>query len=247
MALAGGAALSAHCLGMCGPFVLHLAGAQPGAAAGGFVRQLLWHLGRITTYVFLGALAGAAGTMILKLPWPWAPDALAYLAGGGMVLIGLALLGVLPVRRWKAGPVGQGLLARVLGQFFSRPTPAAALTLGLATGFLPCPAVLGFLTLSAGSGSTWEGMTIMAAMGVGASWTLVLLGFTGQLVRQRLRRWGPAVGGAIVVLLGIATILRPSLELHGLFGCSAGCENAPAPSPTSMPACCSRPAPEEGH
>lgn len=49
IALAGGAAAFAHCLGMCGGFVLHLSLGEQ--ARRGWLRpalrQALWHLGRI--------------------------------------------------------------------------------------------------------------------------------------------------------------------------------------------------------
>ena len=71
--LAGGAAAFAHCLGMCGPFALHLAGpgstssAVPGERGRAAIRQVLWHAGRITTYIFLGTLAGFLGESIVAV------------------------------------------------------------------------------------------------------------------------------------------------------------------------------------
>ena len=57
---AAGFAGSFHCLGMCGGFACAL-GRDPARGRGATtVRHLLYNSGRLTTYCFLGALAGAA-------------------------------------------------------------------------------------------------------------------------------------------------------------------------------------------
>ena len=214
LGLAGGAVAFAHCLGMCGGFALHLSQGSSGRAA--LTRQLLWHAGKTATYVLLGALAGFLGGVIgsshglLRLQ-----DVLAYVAGAIMLLMGARLLGVLPGRRTAAG---DGLFAGVFRQFFSEPTPPAAFALGLVTGLLPCPVVVGFLALSLQSGSVLTGMATMGAVGVGTVWVLLVLGMTGYAVRLRTRRWGAAVGGLVLVLLGTVTILRGTGVLHHAMG-----------------------------
>lgn len=236
MAMVGGAAAFAHCLGMCGPFVIHLTarGGLHGAA-----NQALWHTGRITTYAFLGALAGLTGQAVGRAgAWPWAQDALAWTAGGVMILMGLVLLGVRPwawrrkgagARRQDDAGAGAGVLTGLFRQFLGRPGPAGALVLGLATGFLPCPIVLAGLALAAGSASAAMGMALMAAMGAGTIWSLLLLGLTGQAARFRLRRWGPVLAGAVVLLMGTVTVLRGTTAFHHLLGC---------PAEKAAPACC---------
>jgi len=254
IALAGGAAAFAHCLGMCGGFALHLAQGERRAAVLG--RQLLWHAGRITTYVFLGAMAGFLGAWVgAGSRLPFAQNVLAYGAGGVMVLMGLVLLGLVPLPgRWlgrarTSEDAGEGgLLATLFRQFVGRPSPAAALVLGIATGFLLCPIVVGFLALSVHGGSVLTGMGTMAAMGLGTAWSLLLLGMTGHLLAARWRRWGAAVGGTVLVLLGLATALRGTEAFHHLLGCppqetgavahpccTSGEDAAPSHEPASQP------------
>ena len=57
---AAGFAGSFHCIGMCGGFACAL-GRDPRGRAATAERHLLYNLGRLTTYCFLGALAGALG------------------------------------------------------------------------------------------------------------------------------------------------------------------------------------------
>jgi sulfite exporter TauE/SafE len=253
--LAGGAASFAHCMGMCGAFALHLSGpasADPAEAGrarrGALARQLLWHAGRISTYVFLGTLAGFFGGFVGSIRrWAWAADLLAYGAGAVMIVMGLKVLGLLPVgvfqkkekiqkqkkQRGQDALVTRGqdvrdthgrdahdtILSGAFGALLSNPTAGGAFALGLAGGFLPCPVVIAFLALCVQSRSVPIGMGTMAAMGIGTVWSLALVGAAGGAARAGLRRWGPQVGGAVLLLLGLTTTLRGSDAFHRLMGC----------------------------
>ncbi|MBE3070155.1 MAG: sulfite exporter TauE/SafE family protein [Planctomycetes bacterium] len=238
LGLAGGAVAFAHCLGMCGGFALHLAGGDGASRGAVLVRQLLWNAGRTFTYMFLGAMAGFLGeTLLGVLRLPWLRDALAWTAGAAMVLAGLAMVGLLPVGRRAAAGEGEGLTASLFRQFFLRPTPAGAIVLGLAGGFLPCPIIVGFLLLAVQSGSVLVGMAMMAAVGVGTTWSLLALGMTGHVATVRLRRWGTAVGGTVLVVLGLATVLRGTEAFHHILGCPPAAEQM-APTDAAPPPCC---------
>lgn len=215
MALIGGAAAFPHCLGMCGGFALHLTGADGKAAV--LARQLLWHTGRIVTYVFLGALAGFFGSMVSLAKWPAVKDIPGYVAGAIMVLMGLFVLGLFPTRK-GTNDEGGGLFSSIFRQFFQKPSYLSALVLGLATGFLPCPITIGFLGLAASSASVPMGMAIMAAMGFGTIWALLILGMTGHAVKAKWKRWGTVVVGIALVAMGTWTILRKAKVLPPIPG-----------------------------
>jgi len=225
-----GAALSfPHCLGMCGGFALHLAEGSNGRHI--LQRQLCWHAGRIVTYVFLGSIAAFAGGFLLTVRViPHVQNVLAVLLGAFMIVMGLVLMGLFPAR-FGGAPGEEGLFVSFLRQFVHAPTRFGALTLGLATGFLPCPIVLGFLALSAQGGSVLTGMTIMAAMGLGTVWSLLLLGVTGGMISTRLGRWSAILAGLILILLGIVTALRATPAFHRLLGCPAGVHRSANPEP----------------
>jgi sulfite exporter TauE/SafE len=235
-----GAALSfPHCLGMCGAFTLHLAKDAGGGSV--LARQLCWHAGRIATYVFLGSLAAFAGSFLASASFiPHAQNVLAVVLGAFMIAMGLVLMGLIPARKRRrvdgAAP-DNGILSGFLRQLFGAPTRAGALALGLATGFLPCPVVLGFLALSAHSASVLTGMMIMAAMGLGTVWSLLALGLTGGLVGARLRRWGVVLGGIVLILAGAATALRATTVFHRWLGCPP----ASVRPADNAPDCCSPP------
>jgi uncharacterized protein len=229
VAFAGGVLAFAHCLGMCGGFALHLA--QAGSRWQAFERQLCWHAGRVLTYVFLGAVAGFAGGVLgASARLAWTQRALAYATGSVMLLAGLVLLGMLPIgvgRGWARSGLAT-LMASVFRQLFQNPDRKSALVLGVGTGFLPCPIVVGFLALAAHHGSVPVGMATMAALGLGTAGSLLVLGVTGGLFNGWFRRWGSAAAGLVLVLLGLATVLRGTEAWHRVLGC-----------PGATPACCS--------
>ena len=207
-------------------------------------RQLLWHAGKTFTYVFLGALAAFGGGALGRIPnLPWIQNVLSYAAGGIIILMGLSLLGVLPVFDRKPSErrtAAQRTLflppQRIVPhfrQFVREPTLPSSFVLGIATGFLPCPIVLGFLALSAQSASVITGMSLMAAMGVGTIWSLLLLGIAGQFAMPRTRRWSAIAGGVLLVILGAVTIARGTELFHRVLGCPAPSRSAATPH-----ACC---------
>jgi len=232
IAFAGGTLAFAHCLGMCGGFVLHLS--HSGSRGAAFQRQLLWHAGRLFTYVFLGAIAGFAGALLTGAPhWVWTQRALTWTTGIVTILAGLFLLGALPGVGRRASDSGLAvLLASAFRDLFQQPTRSGAVILGAATGFLPCPIVVGFLALAAQSESAASGMAIMAAMGLGTIWALLALGLTGRLLSASFRRWGSVTGGILLLLLGTATLLRGTDAWHRVLGCpgaESGCCHETSP------------------
>jgi uncharacterized protein len=217
--LAGGALAFAHCLGMCGGFALHFSRGDNRWNVLG--RQLLWHAGKMFTYVFLGALAAFGGGRLAHIPaLSGIQNLLTYFAGGVIILMGLAMLGILPYRGTQPSAGNEeGLLSSVFREFFREPSMIAAFSLGMITGFLPCPIVVSFLALSGQSGSVLIGMATMAAMSVGTGWSLLLLGMLGRFASLRARRWSAVMGGAVLVFLGLITILRSNEWFHRALGC----------------------------
>lgn len=233
----GGLLAFAHCLGMCGGFVLHLS-QQPGRKA--VANQLLWQTGRLTTYIFLGAVAGYSG-QILKglLQHSWLQNAFSYLSGAVILLMGLAVLGILPVTGKQAQ--GETMLSGFFGtSLFMNPSPGSALVLGMTTGCLPCPLVIGFLAYAVQTQAVMSGMAVMAGMGFGTVVPLLLLGAFGGTLNRGSRRWARWGGGTILIVLGIVTILRGSTAFHHLLGCPSPPAAVPTGA-TATPPCC------EGH
>lgn len=202
-------------------------------------RQLLWHGGKTFTYAFLGVLAGFGGAAASGLTgtMPRIQNLVAFAAGAFIILMGISLLGLLPWRRRTAdADAARPLLADVLARFFRQPSAGSAFTLGVATGFLPCPVVYGFLAYAVQSRSPAAGGAMMAALGLGTVWALLLLGITGYALDRRFRRWGSLAGGIVLVVLGVTTVLRGTGLMHRMMGHHHQMQMpASAPSDAPMP------------
>jgi len=218
---AGGLLGFAHCLGMCGGFALHLSLGKDGARM--LAGQLLWLAGKLFSYLFLGATAGYAGSFLetCLLRQGQFQNLLSFAAGGAILLMGLSVLGLLPVRIKAPGGIGENVLVTLCRGLLTGRSPGAALALGLATGFLPCPIVLAFLAYALQSGSVGTGMLTMGALGLGTALPLLLLGGATRLSGIHLRSWAPKAGGIILITLGLATALRGATVFHHLLGCSS--------------------------
>jgi sulfite exporter TauE/SafE len=220
-----GMAGSFHCVGMCGGFACALGSDTRGAAAS-LRRHLIYNTGRVTTYVFLGALAGALGTALVGQsgggdPIEVAQRGLALVSGLLMVFIGLQFFGYFQRIHGTALGVGGQMAVRSFQSLLKAPGPGAPLAFGVLNGFLPCPLVYAFLAhatalcLSDPSRGVATGVFTMAAFGLGTFPAMLLMGWLGRVLRPAWRRRGVWVAGAFILALGLVTIARGAMPLGG--------------------------------
>lgn len=213
-----------HCAGMCGPFALAAAGTTGARPA----RLSLYFAGKTCTYVFLGALAGAAGGSLLRILGP-AQGLLGLAVGAVLVLAGARVL-------WGAGLDGTApgapgrLFVAALAAPLARLRAAraggawgAGFALGGLTGLLPCGVSWLAVLQAAALGGPVRGAAFLLAFGLGTVPALAVTGLAGGglLVRlgPRRARWA---GGGLLVAAGLLALWR------------AG---AGATDPGSCPAC----------
>ncbi|HSV30306.1 MAG TPA: sulfite exporter TauE/SafE family protein [Candidatus Omnitrophota bacterium] len=220
MVFLAGLAGSFHCVGMCGGFTCALAVAAP-ARATMIARHLAYNGGRVITYAFLGALAGAFGRVVCTadgvtavLPAEQLQRLLAVAAGGLMVVMAAGLLGMR--RRWGPKGFDLGPVAAMLRPLLVAPGPTGSLALGVVNGFLPCPLVYALVAKAASGADAATGAMTMLAFGLGTVPALAVIGGLGRYAGPAALRRGVAVAGWFVLALGIVTIGRGVLPiLHG--------------------------------
>lgn len=185
--LLAGLAGSMHCVGMCGGFACILGRDGRGHLAT-LARHLVYNLGRVTSYCFMGVCLGYLGFLLVghggEDTWgSLAQRTLALLSGMLMLYIGSQFLGLLPR---SAGPlIGVDWLASGLRQLTRSTRPGAPLALGVLNGFLPCPLVYAFLAQAAGSGGPLSGLLIMATFGLGTFPAMLAMGGIGWWASAR--------------------------------------------------------------
>jgi uncharacterized protein len=208
-----GLASGVHCVGMCGGIVSAFSMGRVipiRPAAREWPRQLAFNLGRITSYVAAGALAGAIGStgalVAGALPLQ---EVLLVLANLVLILAGLQLAGVgtwlshierLGAPLWRRlQPLAARLLAsRTLAQVYAA---------GVAWGWLPCGLVYGALAAAAAYSSTThaaaDGALAMAAFGLGTLPNLMAAGLAAARVRAWLgKRAVRVTAGTTIVAFG---------------------------------------------
>ena len=226
---AAGFAGSFHCIGMCGGFACAL-GRDPGGAAATAGRHFLYNAGRLTTYCFLGAVAGALGEMlctsrglavpVLTGPLDGAQQILAIVAGLLMIAMALQFFGLL--QRFQAVTIGFGgsTLAVSLRNLLTSESRAAPVAFGVFNGFLPCPLVYAFAVQAASTAGAVPGFLVMLSFGLGTFPAMLMMGGVGRMLAPVWRQRGVWLAGSFILLLGLITlgrgVLPLSAHLHAL-------------------------------
>jgi sulfite exporter TauE/SafE len=228
MLFAAGFAGSFHCIGMCGGFACAL-GRDPHGSGATVVRHLLYNSGRLTSYCFLGGLAGGLGQVIcttggmstaplLGGSLDAAQRLLAIVAGLLMIAMALQFFGLFKrLHRVTVGFAG-GAFAASLRNLLKAPGPAAPLAFGVFNGFLPCPLVYAFAAEAAATAGALSGSLTMAAFGLGTFPAMLVMGGVGRALGPVWRQRGVWLAGSFILLLGLVTLGRgvlPAAAMHG--------------------------------
>jgi uncharacterized protein len=219
---AAGVAGSFHCIGMCGGFACGL-GCDPRGRGATTVRHLLYNFGRLTTYCFLGALAGALGQIIctrqgttfllLGGSLDAAQRILAIVAGLLMIAMALQFFGLLKAFHRLTVGFGGSTFASSLRSLLTTPNRAAPLAFGVFNGFLPCPLVYAFVAEAAGTFQPLPAALTMASFGLGTFPAMLMMGGVGQVIAPAWRQRGVWLAGTCILLLGVITLGRGVLPL----------------------------------
>jgi sulfite exporter TauE/SafE len=218
MAFVTGMLGTGHCIGMCGGLVSALSLSEAGRQGGWFF-HLLYNLGRISTYTFIGAVVG------------WLGSALAYtdrfkmvtrsLLIGSDVFVILVGLGTAGLFTWInvskldfPGPMKAMTLA-VTG--LRRLPPAiSALPLGLLFGFIPCGYLYAVAITAAQSASVATGALMLFAFGLGTAPSLLLFGGAAHWLSGRARTWMLRIAGLVVAGMGVINLIK-HMRMMGWF------------------------------
>jgi len=205
-----------HCVGMCGGIVGALTVPLPGSVVRQWPIHLAYNLGRVATYVGLGALMGALGTVGLLFDGVLPVQIALYITANHMlVALGLYLTGftalLAPVER-----LGQRLWRRIhplTRRFLPARSPLQALPLGMLWGLVPCGLIYSVLATALVTGSAQRGAALMAAFGLGTLPNLLLAGLLFKRLRDVTRNTKVRFAAGLVVLafgvLGL--VMAPSL------------------------------------
>jgi sulfite exporter TauE/SafE len=200
-----------HCVGMCGGIIIAYSSTKiddkwekPKQA----LAHILYSMGRIFTYIILGAMFGFLGgvAMFNNL----ANGTLLIIAGIFMILTGLSLSGKLKFltmiehsmssASWYRKLFRELLQTKSLFSFF---------VLGMINGLLPCGLVYFFAVASASTGSAFYGALVMLIFGLSTVPALFSLGFfIGLYKSSSLRNLIIQIASISVIIFGAYTIKK---------------------------------------
>lgn len=188
-----------HCVGMCSAVVM-LLDRQPS-----FQNKSAWvlaHAGRITTYMFLGLIAGALGQALFSFKLPQA--ILSILFSVFAFYFALAFAGLAPspeilfsglIQRWGVAMRGQRSASL-----------SASYLVGLLWGLLPCGLVLTALLNAMTSTNMIQGALTMFVFGLATLPSLFAVRWlAGQMIA---RTWSRSLVSLMMMFFGIQFAMR---------------------------------------
>ena len=205
-----------HCIGMCGGFILAYSNAKMDenwSKAHQSTAHFLYNIGRVTSYIILGALFGLIGSAFIVTLTTW--GILLIFVGILMVLMGLSLMGKLKfltalevnISKYKI----YGTLYRKLIQSKSLPSFYA---LGILNGFIPCGLVYIFGTFALASGSVTSGMLVMAIFGIATVPILFVFGFIASIIQKSsFRKTALSIASILVIGYGVFSLVKGTMML----------------------------------
>ncbi|MBW3001025.1 sulfite exporter TauE/SafE family protein [Candidatus Woesearchaeota archaeon] len=178
------------CTISCAPLVVPLIMYASKNKKEGVIYSIIFGVGRVISYVFLGFLVGLLGQELgFFLP--------RRVLGIFFILLGIAVLFKIQGRC-------------ILKSKFKITGPFMSLFAGIVYGLGPCPPLLALLALAATSKSALTGALMGLLFGIGTVISpIIILGFfSGWFAKQKeFKKVIPYVSGGFLILLGIIYIL----------------------------------------
>lgn len=196
---------SFHCIGMCGPIAIALP--IPNSNNLNFVLgRLLYNLGRIATYSFLGAVFGLLGSRLVISGFQQSIS----------ITLGITIvIAVLIPAKYKAKISQHKLVQKItlplkkgISDLFKQGTFSAMFLIGILNGFLPCGLVYVALAGAIASGDAISGTAVMILFGTGTFPTMFAATLFGKFINLNIRRKITKAIPVLALVLGLLFIVR---------------------------------------
>lgn len=201
-----GLAGSLHCVGMCGPIVLALPIKINSKNLSFILKRFLYNIGRVTTYFFIGLVAGYVGQSV-KL---WGFQQILSILIGVIILLWV----IIPKTYHKIITEqllikkGFAQLQTSIGKLFSKEDHLSFYVIGVLNGFLPCGFVYMGAAGAASTGNYFSGGLYMILFGLGTVPALFVLSIFGKYFNQSLRNNFNKAVPYFAIVLAVLFILR---------------------------------------
>ena len=193
-----------HCIGMCGPLVASYTLYEKNDLSRfpALLPHLLYNAGRITTYVFIGALMGISGSFVNTAgKLSGVQNMVGVLAGALMILMGLGITGVF--KRIHLLESYNRLILRMLHHVREGSSSWRFFPLGLLLGFLPCGLSFSVFIGAAATAHMPSAMFFVLCFGLGTIPALLLFGLVMTYLSATIRGQIYRTSGIVVIITGI--------------------------------------------
>lgn len=189
---------SLHCVGMCGPVMIAFLG--PRQSKIGFI---LYHSGRLMSYILLGLLLGFLGAAIGLIELQ---QVFAIVLGVGLI----TLYGIPSLRHRIERYYVESRFYAYLKSFLAKNLSLRKkwFLSGVANGFFPCGLTYVAAAGAVAIGDPWLGIAFMALFGLGTLPALILVSLSGTLFSMRWKKILPSSISLIAFVSGFVLILR---------------------------------------
>lgn len=205
-----------HCIGMCGPIVV--AFSLQLKEKNILVPQLLYHLGRTTTYAILGGVVAAAGSLTMVAAHIESIQKAVMIFSGALIMfMGFAMGGWVPLGKvFGDYSAPGGMVSKGFGKLLKVKSTMVYLPLGLLLGLLPCgpvyTALLGAARTGMEGNSIYQGILtgagLMAAFGLGTVPALFLVAKIADLGWIKSRAIIYKAGAVLMIIVGLFFIVK---------------------------------------
>lgn len=187
--------------------------------------QILTHMGRITSYVLLGILAGTLGFPLWQQGW--LPVQRALFAVAALIFLFQGYL-ILTKNKSKSSSWEVWLNTKTaalwskLSKSLQKPGHKPHFLVGLVWGLVPCGLIYSILPLAFLSGDGISGGLLMLAFGLGTLPNLLLItGFSARLAAWGHQAWTRCIAAGLMIFTGLFGLYRaftlPDALLKGGF------------------------------
>ncbi len=200
---------SVHCIGMCGSLAFSLPVVSDSHASR-FVSTLLYNLGRVTTYAFLGAVFGIiGGTFALFGYQQWLSIIL------GIVIIIFIILPKNDFAKRNVVMIFFEKIRATLGNLFIKKKYHSLFFIGLLNGLLPCGMVYLAIAGAISTASVFTSSLFMAAFGLGTLPVMWCIAFFGGYINLSMRKGIKKLYPYFMFFMAVLLILRGlGLNIH---------------------------------
>ncbi|MCK6411644.1 MAG: sulfite exporter TauE/SafE family protein [Azonexus sp.] len=194
---------SGHCLGMCGGLV---SGFFMKLGAKGPWPYLSYHAARVGIYTLIGVVAALLGSALVSTGqiglWQ---GLLQIVAGIVVILLGLDLLGISPLRN-RVGFAPVAWLRRQFTLAVQKGPIAGALIGGAINGMMPCSMTMAMAVKASTAPSVIDGGLLMLAFGAGTLPSMLSASVLFGKLGPGLRGWLLKGAALFVIALGLSTL-----------------------------------------